>query len=82
MGERAARAAEEITPAEAAGPRGGNAHEIIEMAKKTQAEDQEGMNRMLRMVENSETVRRRSFSSMLRLKFPPVHHAVCVRAGW
>jgi hypothetical protein len=32
------------------------------MAKKTQAEDQEGMNRMLRMVENSETVRRRSFS--------------------
>jgi hypothetical protein len=52
------------------------------MAKKTQAEDQEGMNRMLRMVENSETVRRRSFSSMLRLKFPPVHHAVCVRAGW
>jgi len=62
VGERAARAAEEITPAEAAGPRGGNAHEIIEMAKKTQAEDQEGMNRMLRMVENSETVRRRSFS--------------------
>ncbi|KAJ1474539.1 hypothetical protein T484DRAFT_3253697 [Baffinella frigidus] len=42
--------------AAAAGKDNKNANEIIEMAKQTQAEDSQGMNRMLRMVDDSETI--------------------------